>query len=259
MSEKALVVTGMHRAHTSSFAESLFNAGLFIGDDLYQATKYNARGHFESKQIVAFHNQLLDENKARSWFELINKKSLEERLDPTTFQASANQLIALHFDREEYGWKDPRAAFFLTYWDDVLAESYYIFVFRDPILTVQSLIRRNLKDSTLKFRPLLATRYFNLWDATYRSILAFYKKNEDRSLLIHAPKIFTSSSSLAHLNETVLGKWNFNLEEINFSHFDPNLISSKEPSVYLKSLLKARKGTSKIYNQLIQLSVRAFI
>ena len=254
MSDRTLIITGMHRAHTSSFAESLSNAGLFLGDDLYAATRYNARGHFESKQIVAFHNNLLDKYRARSWFQLINKQELKKGLSYARFNPLAKQLISDHFKKDQFGWKDPRAAFFLTYWDNVLEEAKYIFVFRDPVYTVQSLIRRSLKHSKIKFRPLLATRYFNLWDATYKSILDFYNQNTHRCILIHAPDVFTSESSLDQLNEVVINKWKFELQDIEFSHFDSNLISIKEPSFYLNKIVRGRKETQRIYKKMIRLA-----
>ena len=69
MNGQCLIITGMHRSHTSLLTQCLHLAGMYIGDNLLEANQYNSQGHFEHRDIVAFHENLIDEYQLRSkWY-----------------------------------------------------------------------------------------------------------------------------------------------------------------------------------------------
>ena len=57
-----LIVAGFHRSGTSATAQLLHRAGLFLGDELLEATASNRYGHFEDREVVNIHHDLLADN-----------------------------------------------------------------------------------------------------------------------------------------------------------------------------------------------------
>ena len=45
-------------------------------------------------------------------------------------------------DIDLWGWKDPRTSLLLTFWDSLLDEARYLFVYRHPVDVLSSLVRR---------------------------------------------------------------------------------------------------------------------
>lgn len=58
MSEQ-LIITGFHRSGTSTTAQLLHRAGLFFGYELLEALPSNPYGHFEDREVVNLHPQIL--------------------------------------------------------------------------------------------------------------------------------------------------------------------------------------------------------
>jgi hypothetical protein len=57
-----IVIAGFHRSGTSSAAQLLHTAGLFVGDDLVGKMPYNPYGHYEDREVLAIHDQILRDN-----------------------------------------------------------------------------------------------------------------------------------------------------------------------------------------------------
>ena len=77
--KKIICVLGMHRSGTSMLAHLIKEMGIYFGewDDLYEPSDYNLDGHFELRQIVDTHDEILSYYH-RSWF------------DVTSFQINMN-------------------------------------------------------------------------------------------------------------------------------------------------------------------------
>ncbi|MHB8456622.1 MAG: glycosyltransferase, partial [Acidimicrobiales bacterium] len=136
----------MHRSGTSATTSALGELGLKLPKeaDLLGARFGNDRGHFESKSLMAFSDELLAAL-GRSWD------------DPPRLGEVTLELLERHADRarstfeaafESPGtavlWKDPRTALLLPFWRHVLDRPIVaVLVTRDPLEVARSLDRRN--------------------------------------------------------------------------------------------------------------------
>ena len=251
-SSKSLIIVGMHRSHTSLVASAFHTAGLFLGNDLIGANESNIHGHFESREIVDFHERIIKSQQLKNRWQLIDRKKALRAADSTIFKAQASELIREHFSNSCFGWKDPRVAFFLTGWHQVLPNPKYLIVHRHPVHVVGSLIRRNLSHTSFKFRPFLATRYFNLWDNTYTAILSFLEQYKPEYHFLSLPYDLAKIDSVTALNQKIQN-WDVPIDPIDFEHvIDAKLLHAHKPSRYYEVLYQSRKRTKDIYQTLLK-------
>jgi hypothetical protein len=186
--QKPVIVVGMHRSGTSLTASILGSAGLHIGDNLVPAGPGNAEGHFEDLDFVGLHRAALAAHghDPEGWDEVL--------LDamPDVFEAKAHGLIEARAARPLWGWKDPRTAVFLPFWERLLPAARFVFVYRKPWEVIDSLYRRG--DGRFRQDPAAAAR---LWSLYNRAILESHARLRDRAVLFHLEDI------AAHSNEFV--------------------------------------------------------
>ena len=250
--KKALVIVGMHRSHTSLLARILHQAGLFLGADLIEGDAHNIYGHFESAAIVKFHESwILKEGLGSKW-NLIDRRKARLVSQSSDFKKEALGLLKEGFDRDQYGWKDPRAPFFLEGWHAVLPDAKYLMVFRHPVQVVRSLVRRTKARSGKKIHPFLIHRYMNLWNETNKAILAFYTTHTKDCILLNSPEDLLNESTHQILKSR-LDDWGFELKNLDFEGLiDHSLLRrSKEPFA-IKAIYQMRSETKQIMNDLHQ-------
>ena len=159
--QKPVVVVGMHRSGTSLTASILGSSGVHLGDSLVPAGHGNAEGHFEDLEFVDLHRAALEAfgHDPEGWDEVV--------LDhlPDALEARARALIDARASRPFWGWKDPRTALFLPFWERLLPEAKFVFVYRNPWEVIDSLYRRG--DRRFRHDPVAAAR---LW-THYNSVM----------------------------------------------------------------------------------------
>lgn len=252
---RSLLLGGMHRSHTSLLAESLQRAGLFIGNDLIPAATSNARGHFESKAIVDFHLKWIKNKHLTSWWNFIDKEKAKEVALSDSFQKSANSLVTAFFKQELFGWKDPRSAFFLDGWHRILPDPHYIFCVRHPARSVQSLNKRSLKHTSIKFRPYLTKRHFNLWYNTNKCILDFVRKYPEQCFILHLPDDLERPDKIDQMNHCIQDRWGLHLKDVEFdSIYDQQLVTSTNYSAYVKFIYENSEKVKSLYKDLLKFS-----
>lgn len=147
--KKLICVLGMHRSGTSMVTHLIKEMGVFIGarDELEEGTLYNKDGHFEFKQVVDIHDNIL-RHYNRSWY------------DTTPFQIDLNEgyikdckeklkrIVGNLLGNAEYiGLKDPRMCLMFPLWDEIFSELNlevcYIVICRKPIEVAMSLKTRD--------------------------------------------------------------------------------------------------------------------
>lgn len=176
MKPTVVVITGMHRSGTSLAANLLRRAGIDVGDRLIEAADPNPHGYFEDADFVEFHEQVL---KDRSCTILVDD---DFTFEPTPAETSrAGQLIAARVDAGPvWGWKDPRTALFLDFWESKLEGARYAFIFRHPLDVLVSLLRRR------EYQAVGLAEAVRAWETYNRRMIAFHQHHAERCILIHA-------------------------------------------------------------------------
>lgn len=199
MSEKrVLVITGMHRSGTSLVASMAQHAGVAIGDDLLGPNAGNPRGYFEDAAFYHLHRAILrrfggqgpmvQEKSAYGWPNAEERRQAEELLDERR-------------GLDLWGWKDPRTALFLDFWDGLLGDARYLFVYRRPLDVVLSL-QRSGTDLLVIADPVAA---LNAWTVYNRCLLDFQQRHPDRSLLCEVDGVVDHGDRFLALLQEFLG------------------------------------------------------
>jgi hypothetical protein len=90
--KRFLVVTGMHRSHTSLLGSMIQRSGLPFHDDMVGADISNPHGHFEDVAILNIHKATLRDNRAK-WF-----RGIDRPLDVSDARhQELAQVIAMRF------------------------------------------------------------------------------------------------------------------------------------------------------------------
>ncbi len=163
---RPIVVVGMHRSGTSLTASLLSSSGLHFGERLVPAGLGNTEGHFEDLDFVHLHREALQAmgHHPDGWDEV----SFREL--PSILEAKARALIEARSSRPLWGWKDPRTTLFLPFWERLLPEARFVFVFRNPWEVIDSLFRRG--DERFQENPEASERVWSHYNALVLDALA---------------------------------------------------------------------------------------
>ena len=149
MGESLYVVLGMHRGGTSAVARAISALGVNLGDNLMPGVaRVNELGFWEDRDVVDLNDRILRAFSA-SWHSV---KIFDERhADPVLLDDLAAEASALLQDRIgrflPYGFKDPRTARVLFFWQEVFytlnLQPKYVIVVRNPVSVAHSLRTRD--------------------------------------------------------------------------------------------------------------------
>jgi hypothetical protein len=171
----------MHRSGTSLTASLFHAAGVRLGDRLLGANVGNGRGHFEDLDVYEFHQAALRSNGLGTEGYLAARSVVvPEPLEPIGRRLAADRVRG----GGVWGWKEPRTVLFLDYWDAILPEARYVFVFRRPWEVVDSLFRRG--DDTFAGNPAFAAE---VWLHYNRTILEFARRHRERCLVVEVDRV----------------------------------------------------------------------
>jgi hypothetical protein len=164
---KNIIIAGMHRSGTSLITQWLSKCGLNIGEYCMGAGPANLDGHFEDLEFIRLHEDILNDNG-------LPKTGLTDLPVTTISEYNKRRFENLFQQKDEFfdqwGWKDPRTCLFLNYYKNHFPDSNYLFIIRDHLSVVSSLLHREFKEVNNKY---LSRKYLSrfIW-------LKFRKKKQ---------------------------------------------------------------------------------
>ena len=236
-SQGPIVVAGMHRSGTSLISSVLAAMHVDMGHDTLVADRNNVRGYFEDIEFLELHRRVLnqcspnDDGGHPDWGWTEN-----ERLDRDSFKDFIPEAKALLARRAEnpsvWGWKDPRTSLLLDFWDALLDNGRYVFVYRFPWDVADSMQR--LGEALFLRHPEYA---YDIWMFYNRHLRNFLLKNRHKCLLISVNALQRHPDQLCDLlhQEFGLNTSDVDLKEI----FESDLMTSSEATDPLIDLVAA--------------------
>ncbi len=187
MTNQVLVITGMHRSGTSLTTSLLKSAGLDVGQRLLMENDSNPRGHYEDLDFVDFHEDVLDAQGLHTAGWVLDRSiPISEILLP-----QAINLVEKNNSKPLWGWKDPRTVLFLDFWQKLIPEAKFVFVYRQPWEVMDSLFRRG--NPTFVKNPNLA---LEVWQHYNQLILEFCQTFPERSILLSLDSVIQDPVNL---------------------------------------------------------------
>lgn len=147
MTQKAILVLGMHRSGTSALASGLSALGVYVEQDDNTNKDENPKGYYEDWEAVALNDVIL-ESKGLFWS---NPFVGEIKWDDSDFNEFTPQISAIllkkYSDKPIWAIKDPRLCLVLPLWTRAIqqtldCEIYHIHAIRNPIEVAHSLQAR---------------------------------------------------------------------------------------------------------------------
>lgn len=165
-----LIITGMHRSGTSLVSSYFQRCGVDIGEELVAPAFDNPKGYFEDTFFVKMHRKIIADNKTSMFLPEIKRIEDGVRDEISRYVENKKGL---------WGWKDPRTVMFLDMYQDILPNAEYIFIFRHPYCSINSLKKRGSDPEIVKNCRIAGKS----WCWYNNKILQFYKNSRCRSHL----------------------------------------------------------------------------
>jgi hypothetical protein len=139
----------MHRSGTSAITRALQVVGVELGNNLMPPIEdVNAKGFWEDLDFSALNNELLGAL-GSDWHHLASIGPDEvERLRENGYFAKAVDLLSQKIGKSQiFGFKDPRVAKLLPFWNEVFIhcqlDTSFVLAMRHPLSVVKSLAKRD--------------------------------------------------------------------------------------------------------------------
>lgn len=139
-----VVIVGMHRSGTSYLSRILESSGVFMG--------IHKESNNESVPFLKFNDKIL-KKQGLKWYSLRN--NITHNIKGDFFTAS--KLLELQHNHGindktvAWGWKDPRTTIFLNEYCEIMPESKFIHIYRNPFDVIQSLRKRQESINNLSY------------------------------------------------------------------------------------------------------------
>ena len=221
-----LIITGMHRSGTSLVARYLQQCGLHIGERILNPDIGNPLGYYEDIEILQFHKDILVKLGVDAF--LTDETKLPLRIDDTD-QKRAHELVYSKSVKSQWGWKEPRTTLFLDFWDKILNNARYLFLFRHPLLVVDSLVRRGTDPHIVK-KPIIGLKAWRIYN---QEILRFWNSHRDKAVICEIDDVIRSAE---HLCKYLINKFDISLVPTPFERVFVKQVFHKQYSYRVRWL-----------------------
>lgn len=143
-----IILLGMHRSGTSATAGLIAQFDYFPGHHLLPENKFNEKGYFEDKKIVAHNDFLLRELNLFDWRDIGSVKKIEKnKIHSQLIEQTKEIFFKEYGDEKNKIFKDPRVCRTLPFWleafNEVREKVLCVFTLRCPSDVIVSLLRRD--------------------------------------------------------------------------------------------------------------------
>ncbi len=226
-----LIIAGMHRSGTSATARLLEQSGLDVGGRLLYPSLDNTLGYYEDVEFYDLNLALVaagvgdDPRYSPDW--AFADRIVPSRLEP--LRPRAVELLAGRGARgRAWGFKDPRTTVLLDFYDDIVPEARYLFVYRAPWEVLASLM--NTQQRLLHGRADVAVHAWMVYNA---QLLEFRERHPERTVLVHV-------DAVAERPDAVIGLAQAQLRALAPAELDP----ASARDAFVGGLLKRTDATS---------------
>ncbi|MBW4694344.1 MAG: sulfotransferase [Lyngbya sp. HA4199-MV5] len=237
--QPVLIIAGMHRSGTSLTASLLQSAGVDVGQRLLGVNPGNAKGHFENLDFLNFHQAVLRSTgiSEAGW-------TLKHSIDVPEYYIDAAKLLIQKnaSSTQPWAWKDPRTVLFLNFWNNLIPNAKFIFVYRSPWEVADSLYRRG--DEIFHHNPNFA---LDLWMSYNQAILAFYQQFPDKCVLAHLDAIASDTTAFV---ESIGQQLGVSITSPEKDIYDPSLLNSESSSQRATLIQRYFPDVYALYQQL---------
>jgi glycosyltransferase involved in cell wall biosynthesis len=188
---KNIFVTGSGRSGTSMLAGLFSKAGYYYGDNVYSPRNANPKGFFEDAEINKINeniifNSLMDRGVGKDAIRFLHE-TYEGQLwlfrapDKWTFKTREEERSQIQdlVNRQPFCFKDPRFCFTLENWLECENDSVVLCVYRDPGVTVESILRECKTAPYLYSANLGVNAAYEIWSDMYLRLLRLYIRHEN--------------------------------------------------------------------------------
>lgn len=208
---KNCLIMGSGRSGTSMVAGMLYDAGYYMGEDLYPPRHSNPKGFFENAEINGINERILEKyGRKISHFLFKRTKnntiyrpgygqrwllSLPVRKNVKFFDRDIEMRIKRALSRNPFAYKDPRFCYTLQVWENFLKPAVvYICIFREPHATVESILKECRSVDYLKNFTINKRNAYNVWINMYSHILVKQLKSINRFVFVHYNQVYDGSA-----------------------------------------------------------------
>ena len=144
MTPKCIVVLGMHRSATSLISKGLSLAGIQMGERILVSDRGNPGGYYEDLDFVEM-NKKIFKIFSREWFDPPSRTQISSLIENKLLCYEVKNLIERnHNFGRNWGWKDPRTAITIPFYDRFLPDdTIFVVCMRSPKKIAESLVIRN--------------------------------------------------------------------------------------------------------------------
>lgn len=186
-----VLILGMHRSGTSYLANRMQALGVDVGSDLIGPQLGNPRGHFEDREILHFHEQLIAARRRQIGWAFDDGMMVTEPLEASWTpeeQARAEALIDARRGSSArfWGWKEPRTALFIDSWKALLPDLRGVVIYRHPLAVHLSALRRRHWDLAL-----FPAQVFQAYTIYNQALIRAVRAHPEQFLVVHADTAFS--------------------------------------------------------------------
>ena len=225
---KQLLIAGFHRSGTSATAQILHRAGLFVGYELLEAMPSNPYGHFEDKEVVDLHQDVLADN-GLNW--QVTETFLPVVGEPR-WRRMRGMIERRNAEHAVWGFKDPRVCVFMMPWKYLMPDAKVLLVYRHFSESTYSLGRRHSADLLMNRGNPRAHRRFweepdvalRMWLVHNEALVSFARAHPQDTLTVSLESIRNGFPLVRAVNE----RWDLKLDDVSTAEvYDPSISSRR--------------------------------